>query len=201
LSPALRHALWDPGNIALTQKENLVQYSLFDAYTARSDAAIASSLFVRDPAGAFVPAQDKHILDAARLVADRVLPERRDLSQPERVKQFFALKLNSTLEHEVFAMALLDGQFRLIEYGEPFRGTLTQASVYPREVIKMALAANAAALIIGHNHPSGRLEPSQADLTLTRHLKQALSMVDIRLLDHILVAANKTMSFAESGHL
>ena len=65
----------------------------------------------------------------------------------------------------------------------------------------MALAANAAAVIIGHNHPSGRLEPSQADLTLTRHLKQALSMVDIRLLDHILVAANKTLSFAESGHL
>jgi DNA repair protein RadC len=107
----------------------------------------------------------------------------------------------TTPEHEVFAMALLDGQFRLIEYGEPFRGTLTQASVYPREVIKMALAANAAAVIIGHNHPSGRLEPSQADLTLTRHLKQALSMVDIRLLDHILVAANKTLSFAERGHL
>ena len=164
-------------------------------------AAIASSLFVRDSAGAFVPAQDKHILNAARQVADRVLPSRKDLSHPELVKQFFALKLNSTLEHEVFAMALLDGQFRLIDYGEPFRGTLTQASVYPREVIKMALAANAAAVIIGHNHPSGRLEPSQADLTLTRHLKQALSMVDIRLLDHILVAANKTLSFAESGHL
>lgn len=84
---------------------------------------------------------------------------------------------------------------------EPFRGTLTQASVYPREVIKMALAANAGSVVIAHKHPSGMLEPSQADLTLTRHLKQALSMVDIRLLDHILVAGNKTLSFAEKGHL
>ena len=180
-----------------------MQYSLFSAVPAYSPAAadVAATLYVRDPSGSFVPADTTHVLNAAREVAHQVLPERQHMANPALVKEFFALRLNSTLEHEVFAMALLDSQLRLIEYVEPFRGTLTQASVYPREVIKMALAANAGSVIIAHNHPSGMLEPSQADLTLTRHLKQALSMVDIRLLDHILVAANKTLSFAESGRL
>lgn len=180
-----------------------MQYSLFSTRTSYAPAVAVnpSGLYVREPSGAFVPADTTHVLDAARQIAHQVLPDRIDMSRPALVKEFFAMKLNSTLEHEVFAMAMLDAQHRLIEYVEPFRGTLTQASVYPREVIKMALSANAAAVMIAHNHPSGMLEPSQADLTLTKHLKQALAMIDIRLLDHILVAANKTLSFAERGHL
>ncbi|RIY39776.1 JAB domain-containing protein [Neopusillimonas maritima] len=180
-----------------------MQHSLFSVQTSYETSASVtpSTLYVREPGGAFVPADTTRVLDAARNIAHQVLPERINMSDPERVKAFFAMKLNSNLEHEVFAMAMLDAQFRLLEYVEPFRGTLTQASVYPREVVKMGLAANAAAIIIGHNHPSGCLDPSQADLALTRHLKQALAMVDIRLLDHILVADNKTLSFAERGQL
>lgn len=109
--------------------------------------------------------------------------------------------MNRSLEHEVFGMVLLDATYSLIDYQEPFRGTLMQASVYPREVVKISLEANAAAIIIAHNHPSGRLEPSQADRQLTQQLQQALALVDIRLLDHILVAGNATMSFAEMGLL
>ena len=180
-----------------------MQYSLFShvaTYTPSVNSE-TSALYVRDPNGTFMPADTSLVLNAARQIAHQVLPERVNMSQPQRVKDFFAMKLNSTLEHEVFAMAMLDSQLRLIDYVEPFRGTLTQASVYPREVVKMALAANAGAVIIAHNHPSGMLEPSQADLTLTKHLKQALSLIDIRLLDHILVAANRTLSFAERGLL
>lgn len=179
-----------------------MQQSIFDHYIPHN-AAIQNAdaaLYVRE-GGDFIPAGDHHILEAARRVADQVLPERKHLNQPDRVKQFFTLKLNSTLEHEVFAMAMLDTQLRLIEYVEPFRGTLNQASVYPREVLKMVLAANAGAVIIAHNHPSGHLEPSEADRTLTQHLKKALSLVDVRLLDHIVVAGNRTLSFAEKGML
>ena len=180
-----------------------MQLALFSptvSYTP-SVSADPTALYVRDPNGVFVPADIGRVLDAARQIAHQVLPERIDMSKPQQVKEFFAMKLNSTLEHEVFAMGMLDAQYRLIEYVEPFRGTLTQASVYPREVVKMALAANAAAIIIAHNHPSGTLEPSAADLSLTKHLRTALSLMDIRLLDHILVAGNKTLSFAESGQL
>lgn len=180
-----------------------MQYSLFSTRTSYASVAEANPgvLYVRESNGSFVPAHTEDVLKAARTVANQLLPERSNMGQPHLVKEFFSLKLNSTIEHEVFAMAMLDAQLRLIEYAEPFRGTLTQASVYPREVIKMALAANAAAIVIGHNHPSGMLEPSQADISLTKHLKQALSLIDIRLLDHILVAANKTLSFAERGLL
>lgn len=181
-----------------------MQYSLFNAKDRRQSADQAlpgTVLYIREADGAFIPANNKLILNAARDVAEQVLPERQEFNQPDLVKRFFALKLNSTLEHEVFAMAMLDSQMRLIEYVEPFRGTLTQASVYPREVIKMVLAANAAAVIIAHNHPSGMVEPSAADKSLTSHLRQALSLVDVRLLDHIIVGGNKTLSFVETGHL
>jgi len=99
-------------------------------------------------------------------------------------------------------MALyLDSQFRLIASEEVSRGTLTQASVYPREIIKSGLKHHAAALILAHNHPSGVAEPSQADLALTQHLKRALSLVDIRLLDHLIVTANSAISLAERGQI
>jgi len=122
------------------------------------------------------------------------------LDQPLRVKHYCTAKLGHlSVEH---CMALyLDSQFRLITTEEISRGTLTQASVYPREVIKSGLKHHAAALILAHNHPSGIAEPSEADLALTRHLKQALALVDIRLLDHLIVTGSGAVSLAERGLL
>ncbi len=122
------------------------------------------------------------------------------LDQPQRVKHYCTAKLGHlAVEH---CMALyLDSQFRLITAEEISRGTLTQASIYPREVIKAGLKHHAAALILAHNHPSGVSEPSEADLALTRHLKHALALVDIRLLDHLIVTASGAISLAERGQL
>jgi DNA repair protein RadC len=103
------------------------------------------------------------------------------------------------LEHEVFAVLMLDAQNRLISYEELFRGTLTQTSVYPREVVKAALACNAAGVILSHNHPSGLSEPSRADEVLTQTLKQALALIDVRVLDHLIVATGGIVSLAERG--
>ena len=99
----------------------------------------------------------------------------------------------------MFIVLLLDAQNRLIEAHELFRGTLSQTSVYPREVVKATLARNAAAVMFAHNHPSGVAEPSRADELLTQSLKQALALVDVRVLDHFVVAGTRTVSFAERG--
>jgi len=104
-------------------------------------------------------------------------------------------------EHEVFVCLWLDAQHRVISYQEAFRGTLTQTSVYPREIVKAALTANAAAVIFAHNHPSGVAQPSQADELLTRNLKESLSLVDVKVLDHFIVAGCQAISFAERGLL
>mgnify|MGYP003390914434 FL=1 len=103
------------------------------------------------------------------------------------------------LEHEVFLVLYLDANHRLIEPQELFRGTLTQTSVYPRELVKGALARNAAALAVAHNHPSGQAEPSRADEYLTQTLKSTLSLVDVRIIDHFVVAGDQVVSFAERG--
>jgi DNA repair protein RadC len=116
------------------------------------------------------------------------------------VRDYLRTKLGA-LEHEVFVGFLLDSQNRLIEYAELFRGTLAQTSVYPREVVKIALTRNAAAMIFAHNHPSGVAEPSRADELLTQTLKQALSLVEVRVLDHFIVAGDSIVSFAERGLL
>ena len=105
------------------------------------------------------------------------------------------------LEHEVFRVVFLDAQHRVIELQQMFRGTVTQTSVYPREVVKTSLALNAAAVILAHNHPSGAAEPSRADEYLTQTLKTALQLVDVRVLDHLVVTANAVTSFAERGLL
>ncbi|PTD96049.1 RadC family protein [Pseudothauera lacus] len=120
---------------------------------------------------------------------------------PRSVRNWLRLRLGS-LPHEVFTVLLLDARNRLIDAVELFRGTLTQTSVYPREVVKLALAHNAAAVILAHNHPSGACEPSHADELLTRSLKQALETVDVRVLDHFIVTAHGApLSFAERGLL
>jgi DNA repair protein RadC len=144
-------------------------------------------------------------LQAVMELARRALAERmreRDLfDSPHAVRDWLRLKIGS-LPHEVFMVLLLDARNSLIEAVELFRGTLTQTSVYPREVVKLALAHNAGAVIFAHNHPSGAREPSNADETLTRSLKHALDLVDVRVLDHFVVTAHADpVSFAERGLL
>lgn len=120
------------------------------------------------------------------------------LSSPAAVRNYLRLLLTQR-EHEVFITIFLDAQHRVIASEEMFRGTLTQTSVYPREVLKAALRHNAAAVIFAHNHPSGVTEPSRADQMLTDALKQALSLVDVRVLDHFIIAGADTLSMAERG--
>ena len=122
------------------------------------------------------------------------------LSAPGTVRDYLRLQLHAR-GHEVFVCIFLDSQHRVIACDELFRGTLAQTSVYPREVVKAALAHNAAAVIFAHNHPSGVAEPSRADELLTQSLKQALALVDVRVLDHFVVAGGATVSFAERGLL
>jgi len=136
----------------------------------------------------------------ARRALKEEISSRNALSSPRAVRDYLRLALAGR-EQEVFAVLLLDAQHRVIAYEELFRGTLTQTSVYPREVVKCSLRHNAAAVIFAHNHPSGVAEPSHADEILTRSLKSALALVDIEVLDHFIVAGSRTMSFAERGLL
>jgi len=136
----------------------------------------------------------------AATTAEIIAAARPAMSSPRAVREFLAVKLG-TLEHEIFAVLLLDTRHRLIDYVELFRGTINGASVHPREVVKLALARNAAALVLAHPHPSGSPEPSQADELITHRLKEALALVDIAVLDHVIVAGGETVSFAERGML
>jgi len=120
------------------------------------------------------------------------------LSSPEAVRDYLRLLLHDR-GHEVFVCVFLDSQHRVIACDELFRGTLAQTSVYPREVVKAALAHNAAAVIFAHNHPSGVAEPSRADELITQSLKQALALIDVRVLNHFVVAGSALVSFAERG--
>ena len=131
------------------------------------------------------------------MLAQRVKPGV-TLSSPQDVKDYLRLEIG-LLEYEVFCVVFLDAQHRVIELRQMFRGTVSQTSVYPREVVKEALQLNAAAVILAHNHPSGVPEPSRADEFLTQSLKAALAMVDVRVLDHLVVAATAVVSFAERG--
>lgn len=133
--------------------------------------------------------------DAYATVHDRVW-----MSRPDQVKEWLRLQL-AHREREVFMVLLLDAQNRLISCQEMFVGTLTQTAVYPREVVRIALRENAGALIAVHNHPSGVAEPSRSDELLTAHIKSALTLVDVRLLDHLVVAGTQITSFAERGLL
>lgn len=136
----------------------------------------------------------------ARCIRERMARDDLCLSSPEAVKSFLCSRM-AHLGHEVFWCLWLDAQNHLIGAEELFRGSLTQTSVYPREVVKKALAVNAAAVIFAHNHPSGATEPSRADEMLTANLKSTLGMVDVRVLDHFVVAGNQAMSFAARGLL
>ena len=120
------------------------------------------------------------------------------ISNPGQTRDYLNARL-AGYPHEVFACLFLDNRHRVIEYEELFRGTIDGASVHPREVVRRAIAHNAAALILTHNHPSGVAEPSEADRQITRRLQEALALIDVRVLDHIVVAAGETVSLAERG--
>lgn len=143
---------------------------------------------------------DDAVVSAAMNILRERLSQRQALNSPSAVHDYLMLNLQG-LEHEVFWAIYLDAQNRVIAMEEAFRGTLTQTSVYPREIVKAALRHNAGAAIFAHNHPSGVAEPSHADETLTNALKQALALIDVRVLDHFIVAGTKVLSFAERGLL
>ncbi|HEU4442117.1 MAG TPA: DNA repair protein RadC [Burkholderiales bacterium] len=139
-------------------------------------------------------------LELLRRSLEQKLKERNALTSPGAVRDYLRFALGQR-EHEVFVCIWLDAQHKVIAYEEPFEGTLTQTSVYPREIVKQALARNAAAVIFAHNHPSGVAQPSQADELLTRNLREALALVEVKVLDHFIVAGNQAISFAERGLL
>ena len=136
------------------------------------------------------------ILELSRRVLLQKMRKRDLLNNPDSVKQFLQLQMGA-YSQEVFAVVLMDAQYRLLGFQEMFKGTLNQTSVYPREVVKLALDQGAAAVILAHNHPSGDVRPSAADSALTRTLQTALSMVDVKVLDHIIVGPGIHWSMAE----
>ena len=140
------------------------------------------------------------VIELARRSLARELTQRPMFDAPEKVKDYLRLQLGGHA-HEVFAVLFLDARHQLLRLEEMFRGTLTQTSVYPREVVKRALDLNAAAVILAHNHPSGAAEPSRADEYLTQALVSALKLVDVRVLDHFVVGQAEVVSFAERGLL
>ena len=171
-------------------------FSSLDSFQALSVAA--SALLVRDVAGQYRPAEaDEVLLAAQQLLAAQVRGS--DLmDSPAVVKDFLRARLGN-LPHEVFAVVHLDAQNRVLDYVEMFRGTVSQTSVYPREVVRDALLRNSSALVLVHNHPSGEARPSRADEHLTQTIKQATALVDVRVLDHFIVAGEVVCSMAEIG--
>ena len=140
------------------------------------------------------------VIEMARRALAQRLSDAPVFDSPQMVKDYLQLQLGR-LPHEVFAVLFLDAQHRLIQLDKMFTGTLGQTSVYPREVVKLALARNAGAVILAHNHPSGVAEPSRADEFLTQALKSALALVDVRVLDHLVIGQGQVVSFAERGLL
>ena len=163
-------------------------------------AADLASLTAVSGLGSAKYVQLQAVLEMARRALREKLDRGSALSSPQAVRDYLRLKLQGQ-PHEIFVGVFLDAQNRVLAVEEMFRGTLTQTSVYPREVVKRALAHNAAALIFAHNHPSGIAEPSRSDEALTQALKQALALVDVKVLDHFVIGAGAAMSFAERGLL
>ena len=157
-------------------------------------------LFTLGANGRYRPASLSAIIAVAREGLDASCVRETRFDQPQIAKDYLALRLGS-YEREVFAVLFLDSQHQLLAYRELFFGTISQTSVYPREVVKAALALNAAAVILAHNHPSGSPEPSRADEFLTQSLKTTLATVDVRVIDHQIVGGGSVVSFAERGLL
>lgn len=187
------------GKSAVDLARDLLKY--FEGSLARLATASPRELAALPGLGPAKAAQLAATLELARRALAEALAARDVLSSPGAVRDWLRLKL-AALPHETFWALWLDAQNRLLAAEELFRGSLTQTSVYPREVVKRALACNAAAVILAHNHPSGVAEPSRADEALTQALREALALVDVRLLDHFVVAGSAPpLSFAERGLL
>lgn len=160
----------------------------------------AETLYVKDERGHYVLATPAQILAAARHKADQLLDHGPLLQRPNLVKQFLVAKL-AGMEHEVVGCIFLNNQLRLIQYQEMFNGTVNQSAIYPREIVKAALRLNASAIIMAHNHPSGVANPSDADIRITKSIRECLEMLDMRLIDHLIVAGSQAISLAEIGEL
>lgn len=154
-------------------------------YTPRSNSAARAQ-------------EDALIAQALGIIEARMRRCSDAVTSPEAVRQYLRLRVRE-LPYETFGVLWLDNRHRVIEAREIFRGTIDGSSVWPREVVREALALNAAAVILYHNHPSGVAEPSQADLRITQKIKDALSLVDVRILDHVIVGEGGSVSFAERG--
>ncbi len=140
------------------------------------------------------------VLELASSIIENKIRTTQVLTNPDLTREFLKMKM-CHLEHEIFGIIFVDAQHKVIEFKEMFRGTIDSASVYPREVLKEVLALNAAAVILTHNHPSGIAEPSEADRRMTTKLKNALAVIDVAVLDHMVVGLNEVVSFAERGWL
>lgn len=158
------------------------------------------TLFVQDSTGSYVAASDDVIVAEALALTDRQMRRGPCLNDTRTVKQHLLLRY-SRHQHEVFAIIYLDAQLRVIDHEDLFRGTIDNAVVYPREVVKAVLAHNAHSVILVHNHPSGIPEPSVPDQQITNRLKEALALIDVRVLDHLIVGHDFVESFAERGLL
>ena len=159
-----------------------------------------ASFFLHNGLGPAKFAQLQAVLEMGRRHLYEEIQRGDTLSDPDTTRRYLSAKLRD-LPHEVFACLFLDNRHRVICFEELFRGTINGASVHPREVVKRALHHNAAALILSHNHPSGVAEPSEADRQLTNRLQEALKLVDIRVLDHIVIGDGESVAFAERGWL
>ena len=168
--------------------------------TLSDNVRFFSRLHVRDVQGNYVMATDSQILAEAVLAIDYRYPTGTLFNSSEVSGAFFRAKLSGR-QREVFAVAFLNNQHQLLAYKEIFEGSIASVEIHPREVVRLALELNAAAVILSHNHPSFTTEPSRADIAITARLKNALELVAVRVIDHIIVAGNAAVSLAERGHL
>ena len=146
----------------------------------------------------FTEAEKKTLARAARILEKAAKYETQTFTNPQAATDLLSYKL-ADKEHEIFSTLFLDTQHQLIEYREMFTGTIDSSAIYPREIAKKALQLNASAVIFAHNHPSGNPEPSNSDIRITGQLKEALTLIDVRVLDHIVVGHGRTVSLAERG--
>lgn len=158
------------------------------------------TLYIRDERGEFIPAKGDAVVAAAKAHLNRRVRRGTSLTSPRLVRDFLTTKLGDR-DCEYFCIIAVDTRHRFIQCVELFRGTIDGASVHPREVVKLALELGAASVILAHCHPSGVAEPSRADEQITKRLQQALELIDVRVLDHLIVAGGDVISFAEKGLL
>ena len=185
-----------PGKNVLQLSQELLD--LFGGLSGLLHAGLDDLRRIKGLGGTAKRAKLAAVLELARRTLSQRLKERAVFDSPEAVKQYLQLHL-AHRPHEVFAVLFMDARHRMIAMEELFRGTLTQTSVYPREVAARALHHHAAAVVLAHNHPSGCAEPSRADEALTQTLKTALALIDVRVLDHLVVARGHVLSMAERG--